>query len=359
MTPPLPRWLLTTTLVCLCVLVIGFTAYVVAWASMRVVTITAALVAALLLTALLEPATRWLTSHRVPAWLASLGTMIAAISLIVGVFVLLVMRAVSQLGDLRQAAVDSIQKLDDLVLSLPFSVSSARLDAAESDLVDTLRAALPNATTGASVATQVVSGLALTVFLWFFLLKDGSRMWQWALGWVPRARVAAVDRGGRASWAVVTRYVRGTVVIALIDALGIGAGMLALGNPLTASLTCVVFLGAFVPIVGAFVSGALAVGVTLVTVGAVQALTLLAVVLAVQQIEGNLLQPWVMGQALQMHPVAIVLAVSVGALLGGVLGAVVAVPLVAVGYRLARDRRARSPGSHDAQGSHDATGATE
>lgn len=187
---------------------------------------------------------------------------------------------------------------------------------------------------GAGLATQVLSGMVLTVFLLFFFLKDGAQMWSWFLGWVPTGHATAVNRGGHAVWEVLTGYIRGTTLIAAVDAIGIGAGMLVLGVPLTASLTCLVFLGAYVPIVGAFVSGALATGITLVTLGPTQALVLLGVVVVVQQVEGNLLQPLVMGHTLQLHAVTTVVSVTIGALVGGVLGALVAVPLVAAAYRL-------------------------
>ena len=162
-------------------------------------------------------------------------------------------------------------------------------------------------------------------------------MWRWFLSWVPRRKAAAFETAGSRAWGVLTSYVRGTVVIALADALGIGAAMLGLGVPLVVSLTLLVFLGAFVPIVGSTVSGVVAVGVTFATVGPIQALLLVAAVIVVQQLEGNLLQPLVMGRALHLHPASIVLAVTVGAVLAGVLGALVAVPVLAMVYRVTEE----------------------
>jgi predicted PurR-regulated permease PerM len=175
--------------------------------------------------------------------------------------------------------------------------------------------------------------MVLTVFLLF--LPQGRRAdVELVPGLGAPGHATAVNRGGHAVWEVLTGYIRGTTLIAAVDAIGIGAGMLVLGVPLTASLTCLVFLGAYVPIVGAFVSGALATGITLVTLGPTQALVLLGVVVVVQQVEGNLLQPLVMGHTLQLHAVTTVVSVTIGALVGGVLGALVAVPLVAAAYRL-------------------------
>lgn len=337
-----PRWLVRTALGCACLLTIAVTTWLVGRALMTVVTVTAAVVAALLLSALLQPVHERLRRLRAPDWLASLATVVATLLVVAAVITLLLARVQSQQHDLRDAVAASVGQLRDVVHHSPLPLSEARLDAGASQLADTALSALPGPAAGAGIATQVLSGFALTLFLWFFFLKDGREMWSWLVGCVPRRHAGSVENGGRTVWDVLTSYIRGTTVVAAADALGIGAAMLVLGVPLAASLTCLVFLGAFVPIVGAFVSGALAVGVTLVTLGPVQALALLGCVVLVQQLEGNLLQPLVMGRALRLHPVAIVVSVAVGALVGGVLGALVVVPLVAVGYRLALRAAERS-----------------
>lgn len=339
MPPLLPRWLVRVTLGCLAFLVLAVTLWLVARALMAVLTVTASVVAALLLAALLQPLTALLERLRLPAWLAALLTILVAVAAVGGIVTLLVDRVQAQLADLGAAVEDGIDSLRHLLLRSPLPVSPERLQSAEDQVTNAFLSALPSPAGGASTATQVLSGAVLTVFLWFFFLKDGVRMWSWVLGWAPRRRAAGVDRAGRAVWDVLTRYVRGTTAVAAVDAIGIGAGMFALGVPLSASLTLIVFLSAYVPIVGAFVSGALAVGVTLITQGAVHALILLGIVLLVQQVEGNLLQPLIMGRALRLHPVAIVVSVAVGALLAGVLGAIVAVPLVAIAHRLALQAR--------------------
>lgn len=336
-----PRWLARTALVCGCALLIAYTAWLVAHALLTITTVTAAVVAALLLTALTHPAHALLRRLRLPSALAALATVVVSLAVVVGVLVVVVERIRAQQADFRSAVVDTVDRLRDYAAGLPFSTS--QLDVGSQQLSDAALSVLPGPAQGAGLATQVLSGIALAVFLWFFLLKDGAGMWDWFVGWFPADRTGAVDRGGRAVWGVLTGYIRGTTVIAAADAVGIGLGMLVLGVPLTASLSCLVFLGAYVPIVGAVVTGALAVGVTLVTVGPVQALVLLGVVLVVQQVEGNLLQPLVMGRTLHLHPVAIVVSVTVGTLLAGVLGALVAVPLVAAVYRVLLQVRGRAP----------------
>lgn len=334
-----PTWLLRSTLTCACLLVLGLAAWLVAHALMTVVTVTAAGVAALLLTALLQPLADLLRRGRLPGWLAALVSVLATLAVVVGLVVLLVRRVQDQQTDLRDAVVQAVDRARDYLRDSPLPISPARLEVGADQVTGAILEVLPSPAAGASLATEVLSGVALTVFLWFFLLKDGARMWSWFLTWAPERHQIAVARGGAASWEVLTGYIRGTTVIAAADALGVGLAMLVLGVPLTASLASLVFLGAFVPIVGAFVSGSLAVGVTLVTLGPVQALVLLGCVLLVQQLEGSLLQPLVMGRALHLHPVAVVLAVALGALVGGVLGALVAVPVMAIGYRLALQSR--------------------
>lgn len=344
----LPRWVLRTAAACGCFLLLAATLWVVSRALTTVLTVTAPVVVALLLTALLEPLMRLLTRARLPAWLAALSTILVTLVALAGIVVLLVDRARAQESDLRTAVTDGVDGLRNLLLDSSLPISADRLDAAGRQISDALLRTLPAPATGAGIATEVLSGVVLTVFLWFFFLKDGRAMWTWAGGWVPERHRAGFDRSGNATWEVLTRYVRGTTLVAAVDAVGIGIGMVVLGVPLAASLTLIVFVAAYVPIVGAFVSGALAVGVTLVTVGPVSALVLFGVVLLVQQLEGNLLQPLVMGRALRLHPVAIVIAVAVGALVEGVLGAIVAVPLVSVVHRLALQARDRRRGAEPA-----------
>ena len=334
-----PRWLSRAAIACLCVLAIGATAWWVARVLASLMTVTAAVVAAVLLTALVRPLADLLVRWRAPTWLAALATVLATLALLVGTVVLLVSRARDQLVDLQAAVTDGVEGLRQALLDSPLPLSEARLADGQEQLTGALVSLLPSPATGAGLATEGLSAAALAIFLWFFMLKDGASMWGWAVGWAPRARREAVDRGGREVWDVMTSYVRGTTVVAAADAVGIGLGMVLLGVPLWASLTLIVFFGAFIPIVGSFVSGALAAGVTLVTVGPVAALVLVGVVILVQQIEGNLLQPLIMGRALHLHPAGIVLAVAVGALAAGVLGAVIAVPLVAGALRLAEQAR--------------------
>jgi predicted PurR-regulated permease PerM len=330
----LPHWLQRATAYAAAALVLTVVLWVAVQALMAVRTVTFAIVGALLLAALMDPVAGLLRRLRLPAWLAALLSALVVVGVLAASVTLVVARALSQVTDLQQAVTDGIHSIEQTLLSSPIPLSRQRLDNAEAQLVAFVHRAAPSPSAGATMVVDLLTGLLLGVFLLFFFLRDGARMWGWVVRWTPAEHRERTDQAGRCAWEVLTRYARGTVVVALIDSVGIGAGMFALGVPLAASLTLIVFVGAFVPIVGALVSGVLAVGVTLVLLGPVKALVLLGIVIAVQQAEGNLLQPMIMGRVLRLHPVVIVTVVTVGTIVGGVLGAVVAVPLVAVSYRV-------------------------
>lgn len=322
-------------------LLVVITAAATLWLISQVLTklmvVTAAVVAAALLTALLEPLVRRMVGLGLPRWLASLLTLLGTLAALVAFGYVLVGRVADQSEDLRGALRETGERLRSWVLDSPLPVSASQLDEVPQRLQEGMSSIVPAPLTGAGIAVDVVSALALSLFLWFFMLKDGPRILPWVLSWMPRPRRAPVQRSGELAWDVLTRYVRGTVVIAFADAVGAGVVMAVLGVPLTLSLAVLVFLGAFVPIIGSTVAGAIAVAVTLVTVGPVQALVLVGAVIVVQQLEGNLLQPLIMGRALHLHPAVVVLSVTVGAIVAGVLGALVAMPVVAIAYGIADD----------------------
>ena len=347
----MPRRLATAALGTLAVLVLAAGALVAARALGHVPAVTGAIVAALLLAALTRPLAVWL-GRRLPASLASLLTVLVTTSVVVGVLALVVNRALAQAEDLRQATGEAFDELEQSLLESPLPLSSEGVTSLEGRVTDGLAVVLPSPSAAVGTAAEAAGAVVLAIFLWFFLLRDGPRMWRWALGWVPARRRDLVGRSGDSAWSALTSYVRGTVVVATGDAVGIGVSLLALGVPMAASLTSLVFLGAFVPILGATLSGGLAAVVALVTRGPVVALLVVAAVLVVQQVEGNLLQPLVLGRAMALHPAGIVLAVAVGASVAGVLGAVVAVPATAVVLRVAELLRSDVAGDGPSDGGH-------
>jgi len=201
--------------------------------------------------------------------------------------------------------------------------------------------------TGGKIAAQFFGGLVLMLFVTFFLIKDGERIWTWLLGALRTESAERVNRAGHAAWLAVVYYIRGTVAVAAIHAIVIGLVLSIMSVPLALPLAVLVFLAAFVPLVGLLVAGALAIVVTLATKGWVDAVILLGILIVEDQLEAHLLQPQVVGRAIRLHPLAVILSLAAGGVLAGVAGAVVAVPIVAVITRAVPELRRRDPGPDD------------
>jgi len=331
---PLPGWLRRAVAYGVAVVVLSLVAWLVVSALLRVGLVVFALLAAVLLAALLAPLAVTLRTAGLPRALAALVSLLLLLGVPVGIGYLIYSQVMQQVQDIGPAVTEGIDRISQWFMDGPLDLDSAGLDDLRSSAVDTAQSVLPGAVAGTTTVVSALTGLLLVVFAVFFLVKDGDTMWRWALGWVSEEHRDRVDGGGRLTWTTLTAYVRGTALVALCDATGIGIGLLVLGVPLWLSLALLTFVGAFIPIVGATVAGAAAVLVTLVTNGPVTALIVLAIVLVVQQVEGNVLQPLIMSGVVKLHPLVVVSAVTAGTLLLGIAGAVLAVPLVAVGYRL-------------------------
>ncbi|MEW2394582.1 AI-2E family transporter [Streptomyces sp. NPDC046862] len=308
------------------------------WVLMRVISavqlVVLAFVSALLITALLQPAVARLRRHGVPRGLATALTAILGFVImgLIGWFVTWqVMENIDNLSDQIQDGIDELRRW---LLNSPFHVTEDQIN----DIAKNLREAISSNTEeitsagleGVTVIVEALTGILLTMFSTLFLLYDGEKIWKWTLKLVPSAARPGVAGAGPRAWRTLTAYVRGTVMVALIDAIFIGLGIYFLNVPMAVPLAVFIFLFSFIPLVGAVVSGALAVVVALVTQGVFTAVMTLVVVLAVQQIEGHILQPFILGRAVRVHPLAVVLAVAAGGLVAGIGGAVVAVPLAAV-----------------------------
>ncbi|MFI5702074.1 AI-2E family transporter [Streptomyces xanthochromogenes] len=315
-------------------LVLAGSIYVLTQIISAVSLVVLAFVAALLITALLQPTVARLKRMGLPRGLATALTAISGFVImgLVGWFV--VWQVMDNLDDLSSKVRAGIEELKRWALNSPFHVTEDQINQIAKNLSDTIGANTNEITTaglqGVTVLVEVLTGILLAMFSTLFLLYDGPKIWQWVLNLVPEAARPGVAGAGPKAWRTLTAYVRGTVIVALIDAICIGIGIYFLGVPMAVPLAVFIFLFAFIPLVGAVVSGALAVVVALVTDGVFNALMVLLVVLAVQQIEGHVLQPFILGRAVRVHPLAVVLSVAAGGLVGGIGGAVVAVPLVAV-----------------------------
>ncbi|MFF0090892.1 AI-2E family transporter [Streptomyces canus] len=308
------------------------------WVLMRVISsvqlVVFAFVVALLITALLQPTVARLMRHGVPRGPATALTAILGFVVIglMGWFVTWqVMENIDDLSDQIQSGIDDLR---NWLLKSPFHVTDKQINQIAKNLREAVGANTDQITSagleGVQVVVEALTGILLTFFSTLFLLYDGRRIWAWTLKLVPAAARPAVAGAGPRAWRTLTAYVRGTVLVALIDAVFIGIGIYFLDVPMAVPLAVFIFLFSFIPLVGAVASGALAVLVALVTQGVFTAVMTLAVVLAVQQIEGHILQPFILGRAVRVHPLAVVLTVATGGMVAGIGGAVVAVPLVAV-----------------------------
>jgi predicted PurR-regulated permease PerM len=299
--------------------------------SLRVIVVPFLL--AMLIAALLAPFKDFLIRHHWPRWIAIFVALVLAAGIISGLVLVVVVQIRHGLPDLEKQTLKAYTNFQSFLSVAPFNISKTQY----SDFVNSLSAAIQKNGTLASgaglvakTAGSVLTGLLLTIFATVFLVLDGARIWRWVVRLFPRRARTALDGAGHAGWTTLTAFIRIQLVVALIDAVFIGAGAIILHLPLAIPIAIIVFLAAFVPIVGAVVSGALAVFVALVYDNPLTALIMLIIVLAVHIIEGNFLHPFITGTAVKLHPLAIVLAVAAGTFVAHIPGALFAVPLVAV-----------------------------
>ncbi|MET8350686.1 MULTISPECIES: AI-2E family transporter [unclassified Micromonospora] len=316
---------------CLVVVVAGL--YLLGRIAVLLAPLAIALAATIFLTALLDPVLLRLRRLRLPAALAALLTVLLLLGILVGVGALVWNLTASQFDQLSQELTQGLDRTRDFVTStLP--VTDAQLDRLVDQARQGLSGSSPDPVAGARTVTEVLGSALLALVLLFFLLKDGRSMWHWVLSRTTGPNRPVVAEAGRAGWRTLGAYSRGTMLIAAIDAIGIGLALVVLRVPLALPLALITFLGGFVPIIGATVAGAVAVLVALAANGPTTALLTLAAVIAVQQIEGNLLEPLVMKRQVRLHPAVILVAVTAGTLIAGIAGAFVSVPITAVLWRV-------------------------
>ncbi|MFI7493338.1 AI-2E family transporter [Kocuria sp. M4R2S49] len=309
-------------------------AMVAGYALWRLRLVVIPLLIALLLAAAISPLVRWMYRRNVPRALATWISMLAAVT-VVGAVVTGVVWAVSnQWHQLVSSSNLGFSRLERLVAEGPLPFTTGDLRQVRDAALDYLRDHLSfsNAFSTLSLLATLTVGLLLAVVVLFFFLKDGPRIWAFLLQPMDADRRAKATRAGRDALETMGGYVRGITLVALVDAVGIGVVLLVLGVPLALPLAAIVFLGAYVPIIGATLSGAFAVLVTFVTNTAQDALIVAIAVIVVQQLEGNILQPLIMGHVLSLHPLVVLIALTAGSILAGIAGAVLAVPLTAVAW---------------------------
>lgn len=305
------------------------------------------IVLALFLTALLVPPERWLEQRGWPPAAATLAVLTGALLLLVGVGSVVIPQFVRGLGPLGESLLDAIDRIEGWLARGPLGLSRADIEGFVDQAVEQVRANASGIASGvlggAVLAIEVLAGLVLVVVVAFFFVKDGERIMVSFYRLFPEPRRPQVRGLAERTWRTIGAYIRGVAVIAVVDAVLIAAGLLILRVPLVIPLAVLVFFGAFLPLVGAFVSGLLAVLVALVTSGFLRALLVVALIVGIQQVEGHVLAPIVLGRAVELHPLLVILALTAGAVLGGVIGAFLAVPIAAVLVALGTELRKQAP----------------
>ncbi len=308
-------------------------------------------IAALLLTALLQPLADRLCRAGLPRLAATWATLLIAAAVLGGLVTLVANRVSADYPTLVAEARHTTTQVESWLSGPPFHVKNSNVQKFLNGIPGYLskHKSLVEGTvvTGGKIAAEVFGGLVLMLFVTFFLIKDGERIWTWLLGALRAESAERVNRAGHAAWLVVVYYMRGTVAVAAIHAIVIGLVLWIMGVPLALPLAVLVFLAAFVPLVGLLVAGALAIVVTLATKGWVDAVILLGILIVEDQLEAHLLQPQVVGRVIRLHPLAVILSLAAGGVLAGIAGAVVAVPIVAVITRAVPELRRRDPGPDD------------
>ncbi|SBS70139.1 AI-2E family transporter [uncultured Microbacterium sp.] len=303
------------------------------WLVIQLKLLVIPLLVAILVTALVWPAFGFLLRARFPRWLAIVVTVLGTLAVVTGLVWLVVWQITREWSGVQTRTVGALEDFRQYLIAGPLHLTATQIDdllAQGWTLVQEQASLLwSGALAIGSTLGHVVTGALLTLFILLCILADGAGIWRWTVRLFPQRARPAVDGAGREGWVTVVNYARTQLLVATIDATGIGLGAFLLGVPLAIPVAVLVFLGAFIPFVGAVITGALAVFLALVYNGPWIALWMLIIVLAVQQLEGHVLQPLLMGSAVKVHPLAVVLVVAGGAMIAGIPGALFAVPLAA------------------------------
>lgn len=304
------------------------------WAASKVSLVIISIMIAALLAGLLTPVVYFLRKRGVWAGLATAIAELGMIAIVIGLLTLVGQQLASGISALSGQVAEGYRQLIAQLNNLPFDIGIDQLDSYLSNILNTLKensgTILNGVASVGSTAADIGTGAVIALFTLIFFLLEGEKIWLFLVRLFPRNSQRAINGAGRRGWVSLVSYVRVQVFVAFVDALGIGLSAFFLGVPLALPLGVLVFLGSFIPVVGALITGSMAILLALVANGPVNALIMLIMVLVVQQVESHILQPLVMGKAVALHPLAVVFAVAAGSLLFGILGALFAVPVLAV-----------------------------
>jgi predicted PurR-regulated permease PerM len=329
----LPRWLVTAGAWSWRLIALGIVGYFLLKFILRIEVVVLPILAALVFTALLRPLMMFFQRHGLSRLLSTWVAFLIALLVVLGIGTLVVYRSTVEWHTLVKDLSATSEKFRHWLSTGPLHLKNQDLADLQQKAIAQLNqhrgAIVTEVVSGASVAVEFAAGLVLTAFITFFFLYDGERIWRFVTSPFRSRTAERVDRAALAAWTTLSGYIRGSVLIATFHGLVMGITLSFLGVPLVAPLTLLVFITSFVPLVGVLVGGGLAVFVTIGTQGVTPGLILLGVLIVEHQAEGHFLQPIIMGRSVSLHPLAIALALTVGSILEGVVGAIVAVPLVA------------------------------
>jgi putative heme transporter len=323
------------------------------WVVRRLEVIFVPVALATMLAALLLPVVDFLDRRGAPRGGAVALVLLGGIAVVGGILAFVVSQFIEGAPALVEQVSTSLKGVGDWLTEGPLRVNQQQIDQARKSAIEALKNNQEKLTSGAlstaGTVTEIVTGALLVLFTLIFVLHGGRNIYVFVTKIFPERVRDRVRDAGRAGFHSLIGYVRATFLVALVDAVGIGTGLAIMGVPLALPLASLVFLGAFVPLVGAVIAGFLAVIVALIAKGLFYALITLGLIIAVQQLEGHVLQPLVMGRAVSIHPLAVVLAIAGGAVLAGILGALLAVPTVAFVNSAVRVLMAREPAAEEAE----------
>ncbi|MBT0768483.1 AI-2E family transporter [Kineosporia sp. J2-2] len=326
--------LLTAALASVQILIVLLMLRVTLWLLGYLWSVVWPLVVALLLTTLTWPVARFLRRHRWPATLAAVAVTLGSLLLAVGAVILIAVPVASQSGDLTDGVVDGIQQVREWASGPPLNIGDDQItqafDAAAARLQDSVGSIVTTTLVGVTTVVNGVITAVLAVFLMFFFLKDGPRFLPWLTRQLPGRLAVDVPIIATRSWDTLGAFVRSQAFVGLLDAICIGIGLWIVGVPLVLPLAALTFLTAFVPIVGALFAGFVAVLIALVSNGLGDAVIVLVIIVAVQQLEGNVFSPMIQSRGLGLHPAVVLLAVTLGGGLAGIVGSLLAVPVAAL-----------------------------
>ncbi|HEX6301684.1 MAG TPA: AI-2E family transporter [Acidimicrobiia bacterium] len=326
-----PAWLVKWGDISWRLIAVGIVVFFAFRALNTISVVVLSVVVAMFLAAVLWKPSNWLRDRGLPAALSSLLTLIAAVAVVIGVFALIVPQVANNFDSLSEDVEELIETGREWLIEGPLGLTEAEIESYLESITDWIQSVGGESLLGgATAALELVTGTFLTLIVTFFLLKDGRSLLDGLETRVSADRAQKLETGFRVGRNALAHYMGGIAIIGLFDASLIAIALWIVGAPLVIPLAVIVFFGAFIPLVGAFLSGLLAVAVAFVNGGLTDGLIILAVVVGVQQFEGDVIMPLVFGQTLRLHPLVVLLGVAAGGIAFGLFGAFLAVPLIAV-----------------------------